>query len=1306
MKKSGNQLSRFGFSFYIPLVLILFFCALPKNVFATYTAIYASDGNDGYGFTGCFTVSNLKTSCWNGIIMFAASVQTNGDITAGGATLVHNGVYMGDPNWGANVTNLKTPPTSVTRYELCVGGWGDGSWGNMESIVNSQGAYGTLRTNFLALKTACPGLDAINDDDEGNYDINSSTTIGQMLGSIGLKMTQVPYTNQSFWVQLKNNLGSICDIVYLQCYQGGAGNDPGQWDSAYGGGFHVVPGEETNYASQSQFTAWASADGITGGFFWPDWYWCPGTNWPTQIAAGIGVNCGLPAVTPYLQVNGGSWQQTNNVTVPYAAAVNLGPQDSGEAWSWAGPDGFTSTAREIDNIPLVVGANTFVVTNTTSCICNQTSTFTITMQSPPACSATGTFGNTAAGTTGYNQAGILNCCASSLSQGMTVTSISFYLGTGSSGSGVVGIYSDNGGTPGTLLAQSNDYGLAAGWNTATLSPIYLPAGSYWLTASFSGTANFEFTSDPGGMLWENYTYSGTLPGTISGSLTGYGWHMSIYASGCLQPTPTPTATVPACTTTSATFGNTAAGTGGYNLGGQLDCARYALSQSMTVTSMDIYMGAGTSGNGVLGIYSDTGVPGSLLVQSNPQVLTTGWNYFVVPPTALPAGTYWLSGSFTGTAVFDYSASTGGAMAFETYAYAGSLPNAVGSTTGYGWLMSIYASGCQQPTVTPTRSPTPMACGNSATAYLSSDTTNQVWTNCNAPSATPPADSGGNPWNSANYNSANASGWNPAFVINPLAGGWTAPCSIAGSGLTPNWISVIPSASAGNGPCNGNNGQLFYYTKYFIVPAGSTVTGATLLITGDDGTSGGGSEPFGLYVNGNAVAVASLSWSSCTTVTIPAADLHAGNNIIAFMDENETGGQGIAYQLSYTETAFTCTPTKTPTPTVTNTPTRTFTLTSTPTPTATYTLTFSSTPTVTYTPTRSFTATPSITSTFSPTLTSTSTVVNTNTSTSTRTPLSTLSPTATLTGTTQPTSTLTATPTSTKTSTATPSSTATGTSTLTSTLTSTVSLTSTQTATGTSTSTHTPIPPVFTSTSTPTFTKTFTVTSTPTSPATNTPTLTRTNTPLPTLTFTFTATITLTVTRTPVSTNTLTPTSTPTISSVCLGIPAWNGGFVAYAVGAVVTYNAEKYQCIQAHTSEPNWMPPVVPALWKDLGPCVTSSGTVSLVEAVSYPNPSTTGNTMLYYKIAGTSSGNGTAAQGLTEESGATVDIKIYTVAGRKVWSRTLSGMEAASGEHNLAWNGKDEMGVSLANGVYYYAVTLKTPQGPNVIRKPLLILK
>ena len=44
-------------------------------------------------------------------------------------------------------------------------------------------------------------------------------------------------------------------------------------------------------------------------------------------------------------------------------------------------------------------------------------------------------------------------------------------------------------------------------------------------------------------------------------------------------------------------------------------------------------------------------------------------------------------------------------------------------------------------------------------------------------------------------------------------------------------------------------------------------------------------------------------------------------------------------------------------------------------------------------------------------------------------------------------------------------------------------------------------------------------------------------------------------------------------------PAWAIG-KAYAVNDRAQYNGTLYKCVQAHTSQPDWMPSATPALWK------------------------------------------------------------------------------------------------------------------------------
>jgi hypothetical protein len=380
-----------------------------------------------------------------------------------------------------------------------------------------------------------------------------------------------------------------------------------------------------------------------------------------------------------------------------------------------------------------------------------------------------------------------------------------------------------------------------------------------------------------------------------------------------------------------------------------------------------------------------------------------------------------------------------------------------------------------------------------------------------------------------------------------------------------------------------------------------------------------------------------------------------------------------------------------TPTFTATSTLTATSTFTSTPTATNTL--SSTPTFTLTPTNTGTA--SFTSTGTPTFTFSSTPSFTATATNSNTATASFTPTSTSTGTVVPptsTNTFTAsfTPTNTSTFSSTATPTLTNTNTFSSTPTPTATATNSSTATNsvtatfTPTNTNTPVPPTatFTSTNSSTATNSYTATSTPTNTATKTftwtPSFTSTSTPVPptaTPTRTFTQ---VPPTNTPTKTNTPVPptataTFTPTPASACSGVAAWNGNFVAYATGSKVTYNNELYQCIQAHTSEPNWMPSVVPALWKDLGPCsnfvVASTSSTVIKSAVAGPNISKNMQPVKFF---------------IQLNSPAQVTVEIFTPMGQLVASSTFYGNP---GMNNWLWDIHNAAKQIVSSGLYIYTV-------------------
>jgi sugar lactone lactonase YvrE len=98
----------------------------------------------------------------------------------------------------------------------------------------------------------------------------------------------------------------------------------------------------------------------------------------TTIA--LTISCTPTTIVPYISVNGGStWTEESSATVNSASTlVDFGPQpSSGGSWSWTGPNGYKSTSRQINSIPLTVGADSYLATYTNVGGCKSTETFTI-----------------------------------------------------------------------------------------------------------------------------------------------------------------------------------------------------------------------------------------------------------------------------------------------------------------------------------------------------------------------------------------------------------------------------------------------------------------------------------------------------------------------------------------------------------------------------------------------------------------------------------------------------------------------------------------------------------------------------------------------------------------------------------------------------------------------------------------------------------------------------------------------------------------------------------------------------------------
>gem|GEM_PF-5479989 len=165
-------------------------------------------------------------------------------------------------------------------------------------------------------------------------------------------------------------------------------------------------------------------------------------------------------------------------------------------------------------------------------------------------------GNTGAGAYAIQSSGVLEAvqAQSAYSFSMSSISINIYQISGTAQLNVA-FYSDSGGAPGALLAQSSSgpQTAAVGWNSFAMPALTYSAGTYWLAfQASSGGVWFrsDFSVSPTVNTTQNNTF-GAFPASWSGSgFNDYLW--SDYAQICSDiPTPTPTGTATGTETLSA-----------------------------------------------------------------------------------------------------------------------------------------------------------------------------------------------------------------------------------------------------------------------------------------------------------------------------------------------------------------------------------------------------------------------------------------------------------------------------------------------------------------------------------------------------------------------------------------------------------------------------------------------------------------------------------------------------------------------------------------------------------------------------------
>ncbi len=262
-----------------PLAWLLALIIVSPSLMAQPSAIYAG-GPVYYGRD--YAIDELRNSGFETVIVWTIHVEANGDLGFNGEfPLVRNGVYVGNesyPNFPGDVARLKVAPTSIKRVEFGLSAAGSGTFDAVRTFYETEG-FGpgtTLYRNFAALRDAIPGIDALNNDDESTYHAPSAVAFTKMLAELGFRNAIVPYTNSSFWRTLVSEVNAAypgnIDRNYLQCYAGGAFNDP--CSPTWNFGIPMYPGLWGGNGRQSpadvenRMNAWQDECGIAGGFMW------------------------------------------------------------------------------------------------------------------------------------------------------------------------------------------------------------------------------------------------------------------------------------------------------------------------------------------------------------------------------------------------------------------------------------------------------------------------------------------------------------------------------------------------------------------------------------------------------------------------------------------------------------------------------------------------------------------------------------------------------------------------------------------------------------------------------------------------------------------------------------------------------------------------------------------------------------------------------------------------------------------------------------------------------------------------------
>lgn len=247
-------------------------------------------------------ITQLTTGGFTTVILWSIHVHANGDFYYNDTLMVSGGVLQLGSDFAANVNALVAG--GVKEILLSVG-----AWGTTDDFVNLQATWDTAGAeNLKALAAAFPvtAVDFDYESQSGYTDPEAAMIVDLTLkvSSIGMGVTYCPYMDKPFWMQCLQQSyqqnGNVQPVRWmnLQCYAGGAGNDPTHWVTAVRNanagisdpgafvvpGYWVAGGQGDTCPAQLQSTfEGLQGSGINGGFLWnsSDLFQYESSNSPT-----------------------------------------------------------------------------------------------------------------------------------------------------------------------------------------------------------------------------------------------------------------------------------------------------------------------------------------------------------------------------------------------------------------------------------------------------------------------------------------------------------------------------------------------------------------------------------------------------------------------------------------------------------------------------------------------------------------------------------------------------------------------------------------------------------------------------------------------------------------------------------------------------------------------------------------------------------------------------------------------------------------------------------------------------------------